>query len=115
MEVIWSGFNIIATLITDILYDKALVNNLFSFDLDKKIIEIKKIKNEKRNDFIEIEDSLRIYSKKTMNFSLSNNDHIPKDQLKNGLNEDVLKNKEVNTKEIAVKDKKRKRKKERKK
>ena len=111
MEVIWSGFNIIATLITDILYDKALVNNLFSFDLDKKIIEIKKIKNEKRNDFIEIEDSLRIYSKKTMNFSLSNNDHIPKDQLKNDLNEDVLKNKEVNTKEIAVKDKKKKKKK----
>ena len=38
MEVVWSAFNIIATVITDILYDKALVNNLFSFDLDKKII-----------------------------------------------------------------------------
>ena len=115
MEVIWSGFNIIATLITDILYDKALVNNLFSFDLDKKIIEIKKNKNKMRNDFIEIEDSLRIYSKKTMNFSLPNNDHISKDQFKNSLNEDVLKNKEVNTKEIAVKDKKKKKKKGKKK
>ena len=37
MEVVWSLFNILATVITDILYDKALVNNLFAFDLDKII------------------------------------------------------------------------------
>jgi hypothetical protein len=41
MEVVWSIFSVIATCITDILYDKALVNNLFSFDLDKKIVSIK--------------------------------------------------------------------------
>ena len=45
MEVVWSGFNMIATIICDILYDKALVNNLFSFDLEKKIVMIKKKKN----------------------------------------------------------------------
>ena len=42
MEVVWSMLNIIATGITEILYDKALVNNLFSFNLDKKMVEIKK-------------------------------------------------------------------------
>ena len=56
MEVVWSAFNIVATVITDILYDKALVNNLFLFDLDKKIIEIKKNKN-KNQDNIELDDS----------------------------------------------------------
>ena len=44
MEVVWSLFSIIATAITDLLYDKALVNNLFAFDLYKKIVEIKKKK-----------------------------------------------------------------------
>lgn len=29
MEVVWSLFNIISSVITDLLYDKALVNNLF--------------------------------------------------------------------------------------
>lgn len=42
MEVVWSLFNILATVITDILYDKALTNNLFSFDLDRKVVLIKK-------------------------------------------------------------------------
>ena len=44
MEVVWSFFNIMATVITDILYDKALINNLFSFDLDKKEVIIKNLK-----------------------------------------------------------------------
>ena len=57
MEVVWSAFNILATIITDILYEKALVNNLFSFDLDKKIIEIKKNKNKNQKDNIELDDS----------------------------------------------------------
>ena len=50
MEVVRSFFNIIASLITDILYDKALINNLFSFDLDKKIIKIKGGQKKKQND-----------------------------------------------------------------
>ena len=50
MEVFRSLFNIIASLITDILYDKALINNLFSYDLDKKIIKIKNNQKKKQND-----------------------------------------------------------------
>ena len=60
MEVVWSIFSVIATCITDILYDKALVNNLFSFDLDKKIVSIK---NKKRiNEESNISESPQISS-----------------------------------------------------
>ena len=74
MEVVWSFFNIIATLITDILYDKALINNLFSFDLDKKIIQIKRKKTNNYNENIQFEDSPRKYSQKDLldNFSGKN-------------------------------------------
>ena len=60
MEVVWSIFSVIATCITDILYDKALVNNLFSFDLDKKNVSIK---NKKRiNEESNISESPQISS-----------------------------------------------------
>ena len=74
MEVVWSLFNIIATLITDLLYDKALVNNLFSFALDKKYIKIKKNKNQNDNNQLDV--SPKIYSPKIeLNniISISNN------------------------------------------
>ena len=46
MEIISSFFGAICSFIVDILYEKSIVNNLFSFDLDKKIISIK---NNKKN------------------------------------------------------------------
>ena len=60
MEVVWSLFNILATVITDILYDKALVNNLFAFDLDKKVVLIKnkKLKSQGTN----VGESPQIYN-----------------------------------------------------
>ena len=116
MEVVWSAFNIIATVITDILYDKALVNNLFSFDLDKKIIEIKKNKNKDQNDHIKLDDSPKIYTQKTKienEFSGTNNNYnymISNTNLKKDLNEIDVKNLD-NTKETTVNVKKRKKKK----
>ena len=44
MEVVFSLFRIIPSFLTDILYEQSLVNNLFYFDLDKKIINIKEKK-----------------------------------------------------------------------
>ena len=38
MEVIYSFFNILSSFIVGILYEESLVNNLFTFDLDKKVI-----------------------------------------------------------------------------
>ena len=41
MEIISSFFGTICSFIVDILYEKSIANNLFSFDLNKKIISIK--------------------------------------------------------------------------
>ena len=41
MEVIFSGFNLLAAILTETLYQKSLVNHLFSFDLDKKLVLVK--------------------------------------------------------------------------
>ena len=38
MEILLTFLNIISSFITEVLYDKALVNDLFSFDLDKKLV-----------------------------------------------------------------------------
>ena len=42
MEIISSFFGFICNLIGDILYEKNIANNLFSFDIKKKLILIKK-------------------------------------------------------------------------
>jgi len=42
MEVVFSLFRIICSFPVDILYDISLVNNLFKFDLEKKLIMKKK-------------------------------------------------------------------------
>ena len=52
MEVIFMIFKAVSSLITDLLYEKSMVNNLFEFDLDRKIVLIKnyKLKNKKESE-----------------------------------------------------------------
>ncbi len=50
MEFIFSFFKIISIFITEALYEKGIINHLFSFDIDKKLVELKNIK--KSNDNI---------------------------------------------------------------
>ena len=38
---VYSFFNLICSFITEIIYEKSLINNLFSFDINKKVINIK--------------------------------------------------------------------------
>ena len=42
MEIIYSFFGVICSLIADIIYEKTVTNDLFSFNMDKKLILIKK-------------------------------------------------------------------------
>jgi hypothetical protein len=62
MEVVLGLFKIMCSFSVDILYDISLVNNLFNFDLDKKLIMNKKrdknktIKIKIDEDFKEIKD-----------------------------------------------------------
>ena len=83
MEVVWSFFNILASVITDILYEKALVNNLFSFDLDKKVINLKKKNKSKVIDDIKLDDNPKIYSPKNMNNNALSGMQNPEEALKN--------------------------------
>ena len=45
MEIIYSFFGMICSFVGDILYEKTIANNLFSFNVNKKIIYIKKEEN----------------------------------------------------------------------
>jgi len=45
MEIIFSFFGLLCSFVTDILYKKSIANNLFSFDLRKKMISLKKGKD----------------------------------------------------------------------
>ena len=52
MEIILSLFKIVSMFLTDLLYEKSIINHLFSFDLEKKaiIIKDKSSKIKKEND-----------------------------------------------------------------
>ena len=63
MEVFFAFFKLINALITGLLYEKSLVNHLFHFDLEKKIVIIKEPKIIKNNDIFEGED-VKIYCPK---------------------------------------------------
>ena len=49
MEVIFTIFKIISSSSVDILYEISLVNNLFNFDLNKKVVILKENESEKKN------------------------------------------------------------------
>ena len=106
MEVVWSMLNIIATGITEILYDKALINNLFSFNLDKKMVEIKKKKDSPNSSNTMELDAPKIYEPmENINKNLNNIQNELSPQLRNKLNEDIFKTKE---KPFIIKRKKKK-------
>lgn len=63
MEIISSFFGLISSFIVDIYYENSITNNLFSFDIKKKLISIKKIEivskykfNNKNNDENKLND-----------------------------------------------------------
>ena len=49
MEILYSFLNIMTSLVTEILYDKSLVNNLFSFDLNNKFVVFNRFKKNLTN------------------------------------------------------------------
>ena len=50
MEVVLSFFKLISSFSINIIYDKSIVNNLFDFDLDRKVIMIKNDKDKEKNE-----------------------------------------------------------------
>ena len=45
MEILLTFLNIISSFVTEVLYDRSLVNNLFSFDMNKKYVAFNKSRN----------------------------------------------------------------------
>ena len=80
MEVLFTLFRIITSFTVDILYDISLVNNLFNFDLERKVI-IMKGKNAKRNMILK-NDAPKIYSpqRKVRNKSWKNLNYQNKEE-----------------------------------
>ena len=70
MEVISSVFHIISAFIADLLYDIDIVNNLFSFDLTRKVVIMKK----NLNKIIKIPTTIEknIYDKKNIENDINN-------------------------------------------
>ena len=67
MEVFYSFFRIISSFLTDTLYEQSLVNHLFKFDIDKKLVLIKKKKKIKKpNNFQDEEPKVFISKKSTL-------------------------------------------------
>ena len=52
MEFIFSFFNNLSSFLTETLYEKSLINSLFSFDLNKKLISIKKHDKIQKSDIV---------------------------------------------------------------
>ena len=71
MEVVFSLFRILSSFLTDNLYEQSLVNHLFTFDLDKKIIKLKNQKRKNLSKKNEEERDLKIYSTSKISPSLS--------------------------------------------
>ena len=100
MEVVFTLFRVICSLSVDILYDISLVNNLFDFDLDKKITILKEKKKQKEN-IISRNERPNIYSPKKMNRKISFNNTLIINSDKalgtgNRMNEETAKNNKLN-------------------
>ncbi len=94
MEIISSFFRLICSFVVDILYDKSIINNLFSFDLSKKKILIKE-----NREKIVLKDSNEIKINENINqlaLSLDNNSRKRKILI-----EDIS-NREINDKNSEI-------------
>ena len=114
-EVMLSIFYVISSFSSKILYDLSLVNNLFEFDINKKLILIKKC----QNNFIENNDKnnntmfepIKVFTPKNSNNKINFKAAIINDDIsthsKNRLNVDIMsKNKLSNEIILPIKTKK---------
>ena len=70
MEILYTFLNIISSFITEVLYDKSLVNGLFSFDINKKYVIFNKAK-------IQIKEANKNNNKNNI-FNIDSNNQVKK-------------------------------------
>ena len=120
MEFVFSFLKILSLFITEAYYEKSVVNNLFSFDLNKKLITIKNFNKNKKNGInaneISNNEAPDIFtpikpSRKISQISIDNEETL---RTKNFLNSDLAKNKLENEKILVSNNKTIKKKKKKK-
>ena len=114
MEVFYSFFKIISSFLNDTLYEQSLVNHLFKFDIDKKLVLIKNKKNTQKQNVFQSENPKVCFPKKlTMLSSQNSNILIDENtiQSKRKLNDThFFKNNNINDKNTINKIKNKRRK-----
>ena len=113
MEVLITFVNLVVSIIVDNSYETSIINNLFDFDLDKKIIIIK---NKKHNNNLNLEDEKVINQVKHITIIPPTSNNENNNQTNNKYNDDPLsENKLKNDIDLASKDVKKTKKKKKKK
>ena len=98
MEFVFSFFKIISIFLTEALYEKGLINHLFTFDLDRKLIEFKNSNKNKNINFpkdheeispfpYKLSSELLIYGKEDIH---RNNNIAVKNESENRINNELL-------------------------
>ena len=75
MEVVFNLLKIISSLSVDILYEISLVNNIFDFNINKKLVILKEAKNQERSNFQKNEIS-KIHIAKNLDRKISSQNSI---------------------------------------
>ena len=101
MEFVFSFFKIISIFITEALYEKGLMNNLFTFDLDKKLIELKNLSKNKKINLdhedkeigpipYKLSSDLLIYGREGNHLNNKINKIPSKDESENRMNNEII-------------------------
>ena len=108
MEFVFSFLKILSLFLTEALYEKGLINHLFSFDLDKKVISVKPFKDIKSNNYLQNDQSIEppeVYRPIKPFIKLSSVNTITNEETlrtKNVLNDDFNKNNVANDNLLLV-------------
>ena len=99
MEILYTFLNIISSFLTEVLYDQSLVNNLFSFDLDKKYVVFNKIKIKNKHKRSKEDNN----SVKDLYKEDENNIKQKSDYLDNNKDIEIYQKENIEEKDISVK------------
>ena len=99
MEILYTFLNIISSFLTEVLYDQSLVNNLFSFDLDKKYVVFNKIKIKNKHKRSKEDNN----SVKDLYKEDENNIKQKSDYLDNNKDIEIYQKENIDEKDISVK------------
>ena len=104
MEFIYTFFTIISSFLTDFLYRASLIHNLFSFDIDKKIIYIKE-NNQKKNNIINdisTDKESKIFSKAEQQIEKKDQDNLIHSNINKNSNKEIILKEKGNENKVLV-------------